>query len=141
MTSDRNHTAPPPPVDGRGAMALALEQTHDVKEKVELCADSLGSSNDIAKKSIAEGTNPLSARESLANNERVLLSLSTGDLQPVIKASIGVAIYPDNGATGEQLIGNADTAMYRAKKSMTGCVFFNALDTEGTSAISPGLRS
>jgi hypothetical protein len=77
MTSDRNHTAPPLPVDGRGAMALALEQTHDVKEKVELCADSLGSSNDIAKKSIAEGTNPLSARESLANNERVLLSLST----------------------------------------------------------------
>jgi len=25
-----------------------------------------------------------------------------GDLQPVIKASIGIAIYPENGATGEQ---------------------------------------
>jgi diguanylate cyclase (GGDEF)-like protein len=52
-------------------LALALEQTHDVKEKVELCADSLGSSIDIAKKKIAAGANPLSAHKSLANNERV----------------------------------------------------------------------
>jgi diguanylate cyclase (GGDEF)-like protein len=50
---------------------LALEQTHDVKEKVELCADSLGSSNDIAKKKLAEGANPLSAHKSLAFHERV----------------------------------------------------------------------
>src|SRR5450755_2017822 len=71
MMSDRNHTARRPPVDGRGVLALALEQTHDVKEKAKLCADSLGSSNDIAKKKIAEGANPLSARKSLANNERV----------------------------------------------------------------------
>ena len=50
--------------------------------------------------------------------------IDLGDLQPVVKASIGIAVYPDNGTTGEQLIENADTAMYRAKKDMIGCVFF-----------------
>jgi two-component system, cell cycle response regulator len=67
--------------------------------------------------------------------------IDMGDLQLVMKASIGFAVYPDNGTTGEQLIRNADAAMYRAKKSMNRCVFFNALETEGTSARAPGLRS
>lgn len=60
--------------------------------------------------------------------------IDMGDLQLVIKASIGIAVFPDNGTTGERLIINADTAMYRAKKSMVGRIFFDALETEGNPA-------
>jgi two-component system, cell cycle response regulator len=53
------------------------------------------------------------------------LPIDIGELQPVIKASIGIAIYPDNGTSGEELIRNADTAMYRAKTRANGCAFFS----------------
>jgi diguanylate cyclase (GGDEF)-like protein len=296
MTRDRNHSAAA--VDKADALAVALEQSQDVKAKVEACADELASANDIVKKKIAEGATTLSAHKALANTERAeskvqecaddlhevtetlaqgiddlkqteialakardaladteaalataqeeekkarrraLHDSSTGlpnrdlfddrlahaislarrhdwtlavmfldldrfisindryghavgdlvlkevarrllqhsrdedtvcrnggdeflyllmnpqggenieliagtvlkdiaqpididDLQLVIKSSVGIAVYPDHGTTGEQLIRNADTAMYRAKKRMSGgCVFFNALETD-----------
>jgi diguanylate cyclase (GGDEF)-like protein len=37
-----------------------------------------------------------------------------------ISASVGIAIYPDHGASAEELIGNADKAMYRAKQQGRG---------------------
>ena len=39
-------------------------------------------------------------------------------------ASIGVAIYPDDGATAHELLGNADFAMYRAKADPTQAVCY-----------------
>jgi diguanylate cyclase (GGDEF)-like protein len=39
-------------------------------------------------------------------------------------ASIGVAIYPEDGATARELLGNADFAMYRAKADPTQTVCF-----------------
>jgi two-component system, cell cycle response regulator len=60
--------------------------------------------------------------------------IDVGDLQLVINASLGIAVYPCDGTSEAQLIGNAYSAMYRAKKAEVGCIFFSALATEKTSA-------
>ena len=40
-----------------------------------------------------------------------------------VKASVGIAVYPQNGASAEALIKSADTAMFAAKRSKAGYVF------------------
>ena len=47
------------------------------------------------------------------------------DLQLTIKASIGIAIYPEHGASGGQLIAKADAAMYSGKQRSRGVAFFD----------------
>jgi diguanylate cyclase (GGDEF)-like protein len=51
--------------------------------------------------------------------------VSLDGLAFVTKASIGIAIYPYHGASGGELIKNADTAMYHAKKRSHGVAFFD----------------
>ncbi len=45
-----------------------------------------------------------------------------GDHECWISASVGIAIFPDHGTTADELIQNADTAMYEAKTSGKNCV-------------------
>jgi diguanylate cyclase (GGDEF)-like protein len=47
------------------------------------------------------------------------------DRELTIKASIGVSIYPEHGASCEQLIAKADAAMYKAKQRSRGVAFFD----------------
>jgi two-component system cell cycle response regulator len=80
--------------------------------------------------------------QGIENTERIAAAIlktigqpiDVGDLQLVINASIGIAVHPGDGTSEEELIRDADTAMYRAKKAGVGCIFFSALETEEASA-------
>ncbi len=51
-------------------------------------------------------------------------SLRLDDFEIAAGASIGVAVYPRDGADRERLVSNADLAMYRAKNDVTRAVCF-----------------
>ncbi len=55
--------------------------------------------------------------------------IAVGSSRLVVKASMGVAVYPVDGTTGDELVKSADTAMFRAKKNEDGCVFFERAES------------
>ncbi len=66
----------------------------------------------------------LSAIEDIGRVERVAQHIlhrlsepfTLGDESVHVSASLGVAMYPDDAANGDDLLKNADQAMYAAKK-------------------------
>ena len=69
-----------------------------------------------------------------AEAEAIARKLVTALSQPVeyenvmltqVGASVGIAFFPDNGQTGDSLINEADSAMYRAKAAGKNCYFMS----------------
>lgn len=46
-----------------------------------------------------------------------------------VKSSIGIAVYPEDGRSPQELLKSADTAMYAAKQKKNGAVLFSATTT------------
>lgn len=61
----------------------------------------------------------------VARLEKMLFEpIRIDDFETVTGASIGVAVYPDDGTDQERLVSNADLAMYRAKADVSRAVCF-----------------
>jgi diguanylate cyclase len=76
------------------------------------------------------------------NIEHIANSVLRNTAQPItvagvelaIKSSIGIAIYPEHGTNGDQLITNADAAMYVAKEHGRGIELFDGRKALGAPA-------
>lgn len=74
--------------------------------------------------------------KSLQNIQRIAAEVFDCIAQPVIiddltltmQPSIGIAVYPQDGNTGLELVANPDAAMYRAKKTKAGYTLFDNVD-------------
>jgi len=121
MTSDLNPTANP--VNEAASLELAVDQTQDVKEKLELCADNLGASNEVAKKRKAVGASSLSADKTLANNERVQREVQecANDLYALTETLIdGIAEVKEQArialAKSQNALANTEAALVSAQE-------------------------
>lgn len=65
-------------------------------------------------------------RKAVAVLGDIAQAIAVGGRDLIVRASIGIAMYPGDGTTGDQLVRNADTAMYRAKNGARGYVLFGA---------------
>jgi predicted signal transduction protein with EAL and GGDEF domain len=63
--------------------------------------------------------------------ERILAELGrpyeVEALSVKMKASVGLALYPEDGQTPDDLLEHADAAMYSAKKAATGPALYSSI--------------
>jgi len=75
--------------------------------------------------------------------DRISQILIIDGLVLTVEPSIGIALYPDDGSTGHEVVTKADAAMYRAKEKKAGYIFFNDIkdDVAGATRMGPSART
>jgi len=68
----------------------------------------------ILLRGLNEGTDANTVIENILNRFREAFVID--ERQLILTASIGIAVYPDDGTTSSELLSHADTAMYQAKE-------------------------
>ncbi len=67
--------------------------------------------------------------------ESLQLPVNIGGRDHFVCASIGITLFPDDGSAIDDVMRNADTAMYRAKDLGRGCTMFFDLHMNGKAAV------
>ena len=78
---------------------------------------------------ILEGVNGLQDIRTIAQRvfDALMKQHLLADQKVLVTPSIGISVFPDDGATCEMLIKHADSAMYQSKSNGKGQIqFFNA---------------
>jgi diguanylate cyclase (GGDEF)-like protein/PAS domain S-box-containing protein len=84
-----------------------------ILREADVCARFGGDEFAVLTASAEEPSQTMIFVDRLLEALQVPVQLEYGDVAPSV--SIGIAVYPDDGATVEEMLRNADTAMYRAK--------------------------
>ncbi len=113
-------SANPPPVitrDTPDALDMALVQSHEVRDKVEECAEDLASKNQAIKQQISQGETSLPAHESLQEGERVEAKVQqcADDLQQVTET---LAQGVDDLKRVEAALAGSREALVRTESSL-----------------------
>ena len=59
-----------------------------------------------------------------------LLGKAQGTAQVTVSASIGIAVFPEDGHSPQELLEKADAAMYESKRKASGPVFWSQIDAK-----------
>jgi diguanylate cyclase (GGDEF)-like protein len=78
----------------------------------------------------------LTADEALAHAQEIRAAveepLAVGEVPLIVEASVGVAVYPENGEDAESLLQTADAAMHAAKDRRVGVIVYDGILDENT---------
>jgi len=96
--------------EAASATALALAQSHEVRDKVQECAEDLASKNEAVKQQIADGATTLPAHQSLSESEAVEAKVAecADDLQQVT----------DTLAQGVEDLKKVELALARSRQAL-----------------------
>ena len=110
-------STPAIPRDTPDALDLALVQSHEVRDKVEECADDLASKNQAIKQQISQGETSLPAHESLKEGELVgaKVQACADDLHEVTET---LAEGVDNLNRVEAALAGSQEALARTESSL-----------------------
>jgi diguanylate cyclase (GGDEF)-like protein/PAS domain S-box-containing protein len=108
---------------GDALISIAARRIATTLRDADVAARFGGDEFAILETAIARPDQTLALAERLLEVVQAPLQLEYGEV--TLSVSIGIALYPDDGATVEELLRNADTAMYRAKADgKSTCRFF-----------------